>query len=315
MKNSKLLYLGILSQVLMLQACLNDVESDVEKRVRLDDDAIHTYLTENNIEAEKSSFGVYMVPLKENTPGKQVQENHVAGILYTIKPLNGQTVIEAYSDTLHPLQFNHSSNALLPAGLNYAVGQMRVGEKYRFFIPSYLAFGAYGHQGLFESYSNFIMEVDLVSLQTEEEVYESEVDSIQAYMQLQDIEAEAYPNGLYYKNLEQGTGPAPTDNSRVKFHFTRKYLDGTVIETTKGKNPIEVYFQEKKLVKGLEQGLRLMKEGEKALLIMPSKIAFGKSVQVIPQKVRESWVKEEKIDMDVLPYTPVIYEVELLDVN
>lgn len=299
----------------MFQACLPDVESDVQKRIRLDDDAIHTYLTENKIEAEKSSFGVYMVPLKENSAGKRAQENHVAGILYTMKQLNGETVIETHSDTLHPLQFSHSNDALLPAGLNYAIGQMREGEKYRFFIPSYLAFGAYSHQGLFPSYTNFIMEVELISLQTEEQIYESELDSIQSYMQLQNMEAEAYPNGLYYKAIKQGSGPAPTDNSRVRFHFTRKYLDGTIIETTKGKSPIEVHFQEKKLVKGLEQGLKLMKKGGEAVFLMPSKIAFGKSVQVIPQKVRESWVKEDKINMDVLPYTPVLYEVELLDVN
>jgi hypothetical protein len=58
-----------------------------------------------------------------------------------------------------------------------------------------------------------------------------------------------------------------------------------------------------------------MREGGKALLIMPSKMAFGKSVQVIPQKLREDWVEDESIQPLAKPYTSVMYEVELLKVN
>lgn len=306
--------LSTLALILILQGCLMG-ESDYDKRIREADEAIEAYLAENDLNAEKSSSGVYVEVLRENDQGKQVQEDHVIGILYTMKELAGGDLIESHADTLHPVRFSHTLNALIPAGLNYEIDRMREGEKFRFYIPSYQAFGDYNHNNLFPSYTNFIMEVDLVDLKTEEEIYEQEVDSIQSYIEHNDIAAQAYPNGLYYVEVEDGTGETPGDNALVEFHFARKYLDGTVIETTEGGDPIRVSFSDNRLVRGLEEGIQLMKEGGKAEFIMPSKMAFGKSLQVIPQKVREDWVINDEIEPLVKPYTSVIYEVELLGVN
>ncbi len=192
---------------------------------------------------------------------------------------------------------------------------MRLGEKFRFYIPSYQAFGNYAHEDMFDSYSNFIIEVDLVELKTEEEIYEEELGQIQEYIESNEIEAESYPNGLYYVQVEEGDGDETNNSSHIKFHFTRKYLDGSIIETSKDGDPIDTYLNVNELVPGLEDGIRLMKEGGKAELIMPSKLAFGKSVQVIPQKLRKDWADERKITPLTKPYSSVIYEVELLEVN
>jgi len=65
----------------------------------------------------------------------------------------------------------------------------------------------------------------------------------------------------------------------------------------------------------LEEGISLMRENEKAVLIMPSKIAFGKSVQVIPQKLRADWAENGDISPVTRPYASVIYEIELLKID
>ena len=306
-------FLNTLIAILILQGCLMG-ETEQEKRIRKDDEAIESYLQEHNIHAELSSSGVHYEVLEENSQGKQIKADHVAGILYTMKRLDGKSV-ESHDDRQHPLRFSYSRNALIPAGLNYEIGRMKAGETVRFYIPSYQAFNNYNHDNLFPPYTNFIMEVELVEVKTEEEVYEQEVDSIQSFIKYNGIEAESYPNGLYYVEVEEGSGAAPKGNSLVKFHFTRKYLDGTVIESTEEGDPVQEYLNSNRLVRGLEEGIKLMKEGGKAELIMPSKMAFGKSIQVIPQQVREDWVKEDQINPLVKPYSPVIYEVELLSVN
>lgn len=297
-------------------------ESEQEKRIREDDEAIEAYLEEHNISTEESSSGIHYEVLEEHSQGKQIQEDHVVGILYTMKRLDGE-VVEVHDDVQRPVRFSYSRNSLMPAGLNYEVGRMREGETFRFYIPSYQAYNDYNHGNLFPPHTNFIVDVELVEVKTEEEIYEQEVDSIKSYLKQNSIEAESYPNGLYYVEVEEGTGEKPGDNALVEFHFTRKYLDGTVIETTEDEEARQEYLNSNRFVRGLEEGIKLMKEGGKAILIMPSKMAFGKTIQVIPQQVREDWEEDEKLRdpgsrdsrLMVKPYSSVIYEVELLSVN
>ncbi|MEX2639270.1 MAG: FKBP-type peptidyl-prolyl cis-trans isomerase [Balneolales bacterium] len=301
-----------------MQGCFDSGETDYERQVREDDEAITAYLEANDIEAEKASSGVYVEKLTENAQGKQVVEDHVVGILYTMTHLTGGHEIESHTDILAPLRFSNSFdlnlNAIHPAGLNYEIGGMREGEKFRFYIPSVQAYENYSHDELFDSYSNFILEVDLVEVKTEEEIYEEEMDTIEAYLELNEPDAESYPNGLYYVLKEEGSGDQPNINSQVKFHYTRKYLDGTVIQSTLDGDPEQVHLNDNQLVTGFKNGILLMEEGEKAKLIMPSKLAFGKSVQVIPQALREQLAEDGEI-VQTKPYSPVIYEVELLEIN
>lgn len=304
-----------------IQGCLDASESDYEKQVREADQAIETFLSSNDIEAEKLTSGVQVEILKENENGKELKQDHVAGILYSITHLEGEHVIEAYTDTSNPVRFSNSYDlsrnyhALYPAGLNYEIGNMKQGEKFRFYVPSYLAFGNYSHDNLFDSFSHFIIDVDLVEIKTEEEIYDEEVALIQRYINEDELDTEPYPNGLHHLVIEANNGKFPHDNSEVMFHFTRKYLDGTVIESSESDDPVLAKLNQNQLVSGLEDGIKLMREGEKAKLIMPSKLAFGKSIQVIPQQLREDWAEEDRINPVTKPYSPIIYEVELLQIN
>lgn len=319
MKRKTIFYTGILLLFVLLQSCLDATESDYERQVRLDDEIIQNYLDTHDREAEKLNSGVYFEVLEENSGGKQVVKDHVVGILYSMIHLEGEYEIETHADTLNPLRFSNSFganyNAIHPAGLNYSIGEMREGEKFRFYIPSYQAFDNYSHEDFFDEYSNFILEVDLVEVKTEEEIYYEELDAIQDYLSDKEIEAESYPNGLYFIKVEEGEGDSPVNNSSVEFHYTRKYLDGTIIETTLEDDPAQVYMNNNELVEGLEEGLRLMKEGGKAELIMPSRIAFGKSVQVIPSQLRAEWAEDGDIRPLTKPYSPVIYEIDLIGID
>ena len=251
-------------------------------------------------------------PLRDNASGKTIQTGDVICMLYTMKLLTGDYVVETYSDTLHPLKFSHTPDGLIPVGLNDEIDQMKSGEKYRFFIPSSLAYGSYRHEGLFGANANFIIDVDLKDVKTEDEVNQEEMDSVNSFVLHNYPEADAYSNALYVYNEVKGTGNAPSNDGGVTFNFTRKYLDGTVIESTLESAPLQVYFFENRLVPGLEAGIKQMREGGKAILIMPSKLGFGASIQVIPQKVRQKWVSDEQLEPKVRPYTPIMYEVELI---
>ena len=274
----------------------------------------------NSIDAEKQSSGVHIEVINENDDGKEVVEDHVVGVLYEMHHLEGDYLVESYSDTSNPVWFSNSYNnahpSLYPAGLNYEIGKMREGEKYRFYIPSYQAFGDYHHDDLFDIYSHFMVEVDLTEVKTEEEMYELELEKIQDYIETNEPEGESYPNGLYYVVREEGDGDKPSSGGRVELHYTRKYLDGTVIESTEEDEPITVNLNNNEMVSGLEDGIQLMREGEKAVFIMPSKLAFGKSIQVIPQdQDLHKDLVENGLIPEVKPYSPLMYEIELISTN
>ncbi|MEX2600060.1 MAG: FKBP-type peptidyl-prolyl cis-trans isomerase [Balneolaceae bacterium] len=305
--------------MLLLQGCLDAIESDYEKQVREADEVLETYIEENSVDADMQTTGVYIEVIKENPEGMTVVEDHVAGILYRMENLSDGSLIESHTDSLNPLlfsySFSNSYNSIHPVGLNYEISKMKLGEIFRFYIPAYMAFGEYSHSEFFGPFTNFVLEVELRELLTEEEIYERELEEIDHYIESQELDAESYPNGLHIVSLEEGDGGQPGENSLVQFHFTRKYLDGTVIETTTEDDPVNLRMNSGEMVAGLNVGVGLLEVGDKALLVMPSKLAFGKSVQMIPQELREELAEAGEINPRTKPFSPVIYEVEVLGIN
>ena len=119
---------------------------------------------------------------------------------------------------------------------------------------------------------------------------------IQDFITLNKIEAQASETGLYFIERQAGSGPGITKESKVKIIYNCTTLDGAVIDTQT--NPIEIDMAIGKITKGMEEGLLKMSMGSKATLIIPSNLAFGK----------------RKIS-SVLPYTTLIYDLEVIEVN
>jgi FKBP-type peptidyl-prolyl cis-trans isomerase FkpA len=81
-------------------------------------------------------------------------------------------------------------------------------------------------------------------------------------------------SGLQYKITKEGTGKSPKATDRVLVHYEGKLLDGTVFDSSiKRGEPIA--FGLNQVIPGWTEGLQLMKEGGKATLYIPSKLAYG----------------------------------------
>lgn len=160
-----------------------------------------------------------------------------------------------------------------------------------------------------------------------------EMAKFNAWIQVKNIPAEALkPSGLYYISNQEGTGLSPEkgdflvysikekslsgyvyfsneyvtaklyDNFDINFHFGPLF---TKYEINRDYNAVEGYpinSVSLLMVKGVYEGLSYMKEGGKATLIMPSKLAYGRSGLTYSQTTRIS------------PYESLIYEVELIKV-
>jgi FKBP-type peptidyl-prolyl cis-trans isomerase FklB len=83
------------------------------------------------------------------------------------------------------------------------------------------------------------------------------------------------PSGLQYKVLKEGTGKTPTDMDWVRVNFRGTLIDGTVFEDTHKNFGQPVAFAVKGMFPGWAEALKLMKEGAKWQLFIPSDLAFG----------------------------------------
>ncbi|ARP40192.1 FKBP-type peptidyl-prolyl cis-trans isomerase [Vibrio syngnathi] len=83
-------------------------------------------------------------------------------------------------------------------------------------------------------------------------------------------------SGLQYLVLEEGIGTEhPTKNSKITVHYHGTLIDGTVFDSSVDRGE-PISFALKQVIKGWQEGLTYMVEGQKVRLFIPSQLAYGK---------------------------------------
>jgi FKBP-type peptidyl-prolyl cis-trans isomerase len=80
-------------------------------------------------------------------------------------------------------------------------------------------------------------------------------------------------SGLIYTEITPGGGPSPSADSTVKVNYKGTLRDGTVFDSSYGKEPVT--FPVKQVIPCWTEGLQKMKVGGKAKLVCPSSTAYG----------------------------------------
>jgi len=114
---------------------------------------------------------------------------------------------------------------------------------------------------------------------------ENELKELNEFIRNHYSDIERRPSGLYYIELEDGTGDSIQIGDRVQLFYDLWTLDSTYVTGTGRYEPVEVIVlppsqlsSSASLAKntlGLHEALTYMKEGGKSKLIMPSELAFG----------------------------------------
>jgi len=120
-----------------------------------------------------------------------------------------------------------------------------------------------------------------------------------------DYIADNYPDalpiasGLYYINVKEGKGNTPLSGEKVKVHYKGMFLDGTVFDSSVDRgDPIEFTLGQGQVIKGWDEGIGMMRKGGKAVLVIPSDIAYGPGGRG-----------------SIPPYSTLVFEVELIDIS
>ena len=83
-------------------------------------------------------------------------------------------------------------------------------------------------------------------------------------------------SGLEYIEIEAGTGDQAKAGRTVRVHYTGKFLDGKVFDSSVARgDPLEFPLGAGRVIKGWDEGIALMKVGGKAQLTIPPQLAYG----------------------------------------
>ncbi len=107
-------------------------------------------------------------------------------------------------------------------------------------------------------------------------------------------------SGLRYKILENGDGKKAERGNTVSVHYEGSLTNGQVFDSSFQRNqPIEFQIGVGQVIPGWDEGIGLLKVGDKARLVIPSQLAYGSAGAggVIP------------------PNAALIFDVELMDVK
>ncbi len=100
----------------------------------------------------------------------------------------------------------------------------------------------------------------------------------------EEVHHEEKLSGLKYRVLEPGSNIMPEENDLLKIHYIAKVKDGPVFYNSyEHQEPLTFYIGKGHVIKGWEEGLLLMSEGEKAEFIVPPGLAYGdKGIPDVP---------------------------------
>lgn len=94
-----------------------------------------------------------------------------------------------------------------------------------------------------------------------------------------------------------GCGAVVGDKKVVKIHYKGTLSNGSVFDSSEGKDPLEFLFGGGQVIPGLETGVKGMKVGEKKQVAIKAADAYGEYNQAAIQEVpRESFPKDMKLE-------------------
>lgn len=83
-------------------------------------------------------------------------------------------------------------------------------------------------------------------------------------------------SGLRYQIIQNGNGPIAKHNDTVSVHYKGQLSDGTVFDSSYKRNqPIDFTLGVGQVIPGWDEGISLLKVGDKARFVIPSHLAYG----------------------------------------
>jgi FKBP-type peptidyl-prolyl cis-trans isomerase len=214
-------------------------------------------------ETKTTASGLKYNVLKEGTPGgKHPGKYDKVKVHYSGWLTNGK-LFDSSVTRGEPIEFGLNQ---VIGGWTEGVQLMTPGSRYKFTIPPQLGYGEQGAGADIPPNATLIFEVELLSF--------TEGPKVPDFPTIDEAKLTKTASGLKYQMLTEGTGAQPTTSSRVTVHYSGWLTDGTEFDSSYARGQ-SIDFGVTQVIKGWTEGLQLMKEGGKAILVIPPDIAYG----------------------------------------
>ena len=100
-------------------------------------------------------------------------------------------------------------------------------------------------------------------------------DQIAAFVERVGWDAHKTASGLWIVIEEKGCGSNIVEGDIVSYTFSSTLLDGTACYEATGQNPKQVQVGKGGIESGVEEGLKQLKRGSRAILLIPPHLAHG----------------------------------------
>ena len=259
---------------------------DKMKAQLLDDSkqALADYVATHEINAIPDASGIYIVQTEKGT-GRCPLKGEKVELDFRVSLLNGQEVGSTFGS---PDKFSFVlGEGFTIQGWEDIVPKMHLGERVTALIPADMAYGEHS-VGSIPPYSNLVYDIKLLKIttaaelqaETEKALKALKADSEKAFMdyiKTNDI-TDYTQSGLFYAKLLTTDGEQAQVGKTAQIKFVATYLDGTPLGDSDQLGDLyDVEVGQGKVLRGLDEGISLMRVGEKARFVLPYTLAYGEN--------------------------------------
>lgn len=235
--------------------------------------------------------GLQYVVLEEGT-GASPGPGSMVAVHYT-GTLEDGTVFDSSRERGQPIEFPLGRGQVIP-GWDEGIALMKEGGKARLIIPSELAYGEQGIQGIIPPGATLIFDVELVS------VSPPPPPPPEAPTEVDEADYTTTDSGLKYYDFEEGSGESPQQGQMAVVNYTGWLEDGTMFDSSLSHGrPFSFPVGLGQVIPGWDEGVASMKVGGKRQLVIPAELGYG----------------ERGAGDAIPPNATLIFEVELLEIQ
>ncbi|WP_247232708.1 FKBP-type peptidyl-prolyl cis-trans isomerase [Telluribacter sp. SYSU D00476] len=268
-----------------------------EKREQ-NDREIRAYLSQNGITAQRTDEGLYYRIVSTGASGQKAAEGDQIQVHYVLSRLDGMVVDSSERNSPKTAIYGASrlsttigSTPNLPLLNDQAMvilfsRLVKEGDSVTLLVPFNLGIGSAGSLTL-PAYTPYRLDMKVVNIRTETE-------QLNDYMTKYGVQAAApTESGLRFGLLTARPDSALlAETATYSVKYTGRLMDNTIFQS----DTMDVTLSSNKTVQGFTEGLKKLRVGEKANLLFPSSLGYGRQGQ----------------GTTIPPYAPLHFEVEVL---
>lgn len=233
----------------------------------------------------------YVIIEKGKPASPKASENRNVTVHYTGYFSDGR-IFDSSVKRGDPINFIVGKGQVIK-GWEEGIQLMSVGDKMRILIPYDLAYGEQGRPPAIPAKTDLTFDVELINALPVPEIKQFDTKG-------KDTSVTA--SGLKYIVVTEvkKNGVVPQPGQTVSVHYTGYFEDGKVFDSSveRGK-PLEFQLGKGMVIQGWDEGIALMRKGEKFRLLVPYQLAYG----------------DKGYPGAIPPKANLIFDVELIDVK